>query len=104
MSALTPFSLAHSNTTVRHDHTNQGALQAITVHKRLHYILRTDVDILDLLRRDVLALLELEYVLDTVNNLQAAILEMKKDKVLHFFNFPCHAEKLKYDFVVVNYT
>jgi hypothetical protein len=61
------------HTLLWHNHGHQCALQTVAVDKRLRHILGAHIDILDLLRRNILTLLQLENVLDPVDDLQRAI-------------------------------
>jgi hypothetical protein len=59
---------------VRHDYSDEVALQAVTVHVALQHVRALAVNCLQELSGDVFTLSELEDVLLTINNLQLAVL------------------------------
>ena len=60
------------------DDGNERALVAVAVDEHLSHVFGADVEILDLLGSNVLALLELENVLDAVDDLERTVLEKWK--------------------------
>ena len=57
---------------LRHHYPHNTGLQGVTVNKDLRYIVTLQVDILQLVRNNILSLGQLEYVLLTVDNLQCS--------------------------------